>query len=240
MAIRILQTSDPGTPVQDRSIVWADFNDVHLKMRDDLGNLVYLSGITGLVAVEKVVKDAALESPGNGLPSETPGEKYLILTNGQDGARDSGWGAISGALGTMLIERSKANFEWLVQHVLADGDGKFLVYSKEDDSIWIQAGGSWRQYANAALSVPSTLAAGGTLSTGSLNRVTGLSGLILPSAALHKGELVEIKYMDNNGVGPLITSLIGDQIEFNASFQMSGAYQYLSFRSDGTQWLRVG
>lgn len=235
--IRDIQISEPGYAPVGFSRLYIDIKDRNYKKKDFEGFTQFITGVTGVVAVEKVIRDAALEAPGEGLDSESPGQRYVIITNGQDGARDDSWGAIEGSQGTMLIERSADNFEWLVQVTPAMGTGNLAVFDRSDSSLWIYTGQGWRRFADGTMQIGPILSAPAELVAGTINRITGSDTYTLPPAGQYKGQTVEIKFLDNSTSGPTIEGTGGELIDGIPSITISESRGVRRLTSDGLGWM---
>jgi hypothetical protein len=237
--IRLLTGTEPAVPPIDRACIFVSSDTLTAQIKDDEGNIQYLSGITGLVNVYKIVEDGSAEAPGNGLPSEQAGVRYLIRTNTTIGSLHSGWGVIPNLQPNDLIQRSNDNSKWVIVRPAANGAGQILIYDSFTNLVNKFDNTSWKPLsANNIQSINTSTG----LILNKLHMIDNSGGaltLVLPSAIGHSGETIRIKCVTNNSNTVTVNTTSGQTIDGAGSDVFSIGYFSAEYVAHAGNWFKI-
>jgi hypothetical protein len=209
------------------------------QIKDDEGSIQYLSGITGLVNVAKIIDDGSAEAPGVGLPSEQPGVRYIIRTNTGIGSLNAGWGPITGLLPNDIIQRANNNSQWHIVRPASLGAGDVFAYDLSRKEIYTYNNTSWVSTQSIRTQL---VVANDTLQYNKLHLVDNTGGpltLVLPSAISHEGDSVTIKISVNSSNIVTINTTSGQTIDGSGSDSLSIGYSSAKYTAYAGNWLKI-
>ena len=240
--IRLLTNDTPyGKNVADKHVVYVDCIDNEVKMLSPNDLITHITGLTGVVNADKIVQDGSAEGPGNGLPTESANQIYIIKTNTGVGSLDASWGTIDGITDNCIIRRQVDNLKWNVVWSVADGAGQFLIFDKTNNSLFNYDGSGWVRIIASRTQVIDIASIDTALAPGITYKVGAAGSHTVPKAQQYPGEKLWIKSTNAGVGGPSILPLaVGDTIEGLAALVISGNKQAVCLQSDGiSDWMII-